>query len=291
MRRFCSFEADIVWIRSGLQYSGVQWSKLPKFILSSDLFKFHTGLRNFIALMAFLSQKHRFLTAKSSCAVPELLMALGHCVKKAQEGPIGKKKRDQKEETEKPGTKKKQALFGVCLRFSDVPYLCWETPGGILRAVGSVYLGIHVSHLMQTCLFSTKRFACWSLAVSPQCYHWPLNFQLNFLFRPIEVLLCLSRNWDFFEVPVQYLATYDNKRDVKGGKLITPGVFAKRNLGIQMHGKHLQTSEVVYRLKEEIWAITTSDVVPNPDVNGLGCSLVATLNDARRCVPRIMNQQ
>lgn len=87
-------------------------------------------------------------------------MALGHCVKKAQEGPIGKKKRDQKEETEKPGTKKKQALFGVCLRFSDVPYLCWETPGGILRAVGSVYLGIHVSHLMQTCLFSTKRFAC-----------------------------------------------------------------------------------------------------------------------------------
>lgn len=111
MRRFCSFEADVFWIRSGLQYSGVQWSKLPKFILSSDLFKFHTGLRNFIALMAFLSRKHRFLTAKSSCAVPELLMALGHCVKKAQEGPIGKKKTWPKRRDRKTRYQKKTSFI------------------------------------------------------------------------------------------------------------------------------------------------------------------------------------
>lgn len=140
MRRFFCFEADVSWIRSGLQYSGVQWSKLPKIILSSDLFKFHTGLRNFIALMAFLSRKHRFLTAKSSCAVPELLMALGHCVKKAQEGPIGKRKKHvtKKKRQKNQVPKKKQALFGVCVWDSQMYHTC----AGKLLAAFFVPLGV-----------------------------------------------------------------------------------------------------------------------------------------------------
>ncbi len=69
-------------------------------MLSGYLFKFHTVVRNFIALLAFLSRKHHFRTsARASHG------ALATVLRKHTRGPDKKiqKKSDQKEETEISG--------------------------------------------------------------------------------------------------------------------------------------------------------------------------------------------